>query len=89
MEKIHYGIHNSPQRTLVLIQINPVCTFSSPFFKISFNFILLSILRSSYLSLSVGFPHQHSVRTSPLYLYRVRAKRPIQLIPIYISLTVC
>ena len=50
----------------ILSQINPIYTFPSPFFKIIFNIILLSILRSSEWSLSFSFPHQNPVRTSPL-----------------------
>jgi len=60
--KVHYSIHKG-----LLSQINLFHNFSSCFSKISSNIMLLSILRSSKLSLPVTFSNQSFVCIFHLY----------------------
>ena len=59
-------IHNSSPLVLTLSQINPIHALPANFLKINFTIILPSTPRSSKWPLSVGFPHQNLVETSPL-----------------------
>ena len=63
--KVHYHIHKSPPPVPFLSQINPVHGFI-PLLEYSFNIILSPISRSSKWSLSLRFPHQNQVYTSPV-----------------------
>ena len=71
--KVHYLLHNCP----LSCQIDPDHALKSSFLKIHFNIILPSTPRSFKCSLSVRFPNQNSVYTSPL---PIRATYPADLI---------
>ena len=64
--KVHYRIHKRPPFVSILSQSNLVHDFPSHTLKVLFNINFLSMHRSSTWSLSLRFPHQNPVCTSPV-----------------------
>ena len=75
--KVNYHTHKRPPPFPILSQLHPVPTTPSHFLEIHLNIILPSTSWSPQWSLSVRFPHQNLVHTSP-FLHTCDMSRPSQ-----------
>ena len=75
--KVHYRIHKCPPPVPILSQTDPVHTPTSNFLKIYLNIILSSKPGFPKWSLSLRFPHQNTVGTSPFLSQNVLHAPPI------------
>ena len=73
--KVHYHTHKRPPPVLIQSQLHPVPTTLPHFLKIHLNIILPSMFWSPQWSLSLRFPHQNLVHTSP-YFHTCHMPRP-------------
>ena len=73
--KVHYRTHKRRPPFPIPNQLHPVPTTPSQFLKIHLNIILPSTSWSPQWSLSLRFPHQNPVHTSPL-LHTCNMPRP-------------
>ena len=64
--EVHYRVYKSPPPVSILSRISPLHALPSHFLKVHLNIILPSTSWSPQWSLSLGFPHQNLVHTSPL-----------------------
>ncbi len=73
--KVHYRTHKRPTPVPILSQLHSVPTTPPHFLKIHLNIILPSPSWSPQWSLSLRFPHQNTVHTSP-FLHKCHKPRP-------------
>ena len=73
--KVHYRTHKRPPPLPTLSQLHPVPITPANFLKISLNIIFPSTLWSPKWSLSLSFPHQNLVHSSP-FLHTCHKHRP-------------
>ena len=65
--KVYYRTHKRPPSDPILSQLHPVPTTPSHFLKIHLDIVFLSMSWSPQWSLSIRFPHQNLVHTSPFH----------------------
>jgi hypothetical protein len=75
--KVHYRIHKCPPPVPILNQLDPVHTPTCYFLKTHINIIFPSKSGSPQRFLTLRFPHQNPIHTSPL---PIRATCPAHLI---------